>query len=148
MWLQYVRRTNGYNKSVVQMLMLELIEILKIFSKNVYTGIFYLPYQHTMVQETSVYRPIWISGSGGPTIFFFLPAPGIEPDLPIWMESALTTGPGYLLNISRSVTAGRASLLYNYGLMLVAQRDDTLRGCGSLDPGRATNLYVIQKLYP
>ncbi len=37
----------------------------------------------------------------------------------------------------------RASLLYSYGPLLIAQRDDPLRGCGSLDPSRTINLYVL-----
>ncbi len=45
-----------------------------------------------MVQGTSVYRPIRmsiLSGSMGQLSIFFLPAPGIEPRLPAWVESVL-----------------------------------------------------------
>ncbi len=55
-----------------------------------------------MVQWTSVYRPIRmsiLSGSWDQLPFFPLPTLGIEPGLPVWVESALTTKPCCLPNI-------------------------------------------------
>ncbi len=37
----------------------------------------------------------------------------------------------------------KRSLLYCYSPLLSTQRDDPLRGCGSLDPSHAINLYIL-----
>ncbi len=67
-----------------------------------------------MLQGTRVYRPIQTSilfGSGGKLVHVFLPAQGIEPRPPTWVESALTTTPWCAREVH---CAFKLSLLLSY----------------------------------